>query len=188
MTDHAKKPKDAKKAGLGGGGGGSALGVVRALPLFTSEFDQSASPGSSVPGTPVAAPAAVPPPLPPSPGRRADEPAAAVAGAVDVEDELEPYASTRCSPAPIESLANALAALGVLLVPVQQLRPTAPAPVPEANGDALNGSRRHHSLKPQSVAPSPPPQMGASGTKTAGSAVGARRFAAKERRKLNSHG
>jgi hypothetical protein len=71
-------------------------------------------------------------------------------------------------------LAHALVQLGVLLTPVQQLRPTAPAPVPgEAMAvDSVGSGRRHQSLKPQSAAPSPP-----------GNAPGSRRHAAKEKRK-----
>lgn len=209
MTDHAKKPKQSDSSPSSAKG--SFIGGSRhTMPLFASELVERGD--DSTPSTPATnrgdvgddntgSPAQqVPPPLPPSPKRDADEPAddavvvaAPVAPpavpAYDETEDLAPYPSTRCSPISIESLASALEALGVpLTAAAGGARPTSPA----------NKSERRHTMKPHTLAPSPPSanasSAGASSSSPAkasggssgsagGSAVGARRAAAKEKRK-----
>jgi hypothetical protein len=168
------------------------------MPLFASELVERGD--DSAPSTPTttrvegADESQVPPPLPPSPTRVDEDDAVVVAAPVsppavpayDETEDLAPYPSTRCSPISIESLASALEALGVPLTVPAGTRPTSPA----------NKSERRHTMKPHTLAPSPPSANSSSSSNNnnlavssptkasgAGSAVGARRAAAKEKRK-----
>lgn len=194
MTDHAKKPK--QQADANGSTSKGSLISRHTMPLFASELVERGD--DSAPSTPTTnRDDEVPPPLPPSPTRAIDDDndnataattTAATAPAPpppptvhdDMED-LAPYPSTRCSPISIETLSNALEALGVPLIALAGQRPST------TSSPASTKSDRRHTMKPQSIAPSPPtvaPVVPApTPTKSSGSGVGARRAAAKEKRK-----